>query len=143
MRPLSTREIDQLLTAAVPARFASIDGDGFPHVTPLWFLWDSGSLWATSRAGAPHLGRLAANPRAGVVIDVEEDERPDGERPNRQLRLVGTVRLSADHDGFITRRITEKYVLSPGQATMLERRCSVPRTAIQLLRHLTVGLSSL
>jgi nitroimidazol reductase NimA-like FMN-containing flavoprotein (pyridoxamine 5'-phosphate oxidase superfamily) len=38
-RPLREEEIAGLLARDVVARVATIDADGYPHVTPLWFLW--------------------------------------------------------------------------------------------------------
>lgn len=83
---MTAHEIDALLAAAVPARLATIDSGGFPHVTPLWFIWTDGAFYLTSISDRPHLRRLAANPRAGICVDIEEAERDDGQHPNRQVR---------------------------------------------------------
>jgi nitroimidazol reductase NimA-like FMN-containing flavoprotein (pyridoxamine 5'-phosphate oxidase superfamily) len=42
VRPLSGEEIAGLLARDVVARVATIDESGYPHVTPLWFLWADG-----------------------------------------------------------------------------------------------------
>jgi nitroimidazol reductase NimA-like FMN-containing flavoprotein (pyridoxamine 5'-phosphate oxidase superfamily) len=84
-RELDRGEIEALLSLEVPARLATLDGDGFPHVTPLWFVWQEGAFYMTSIADRPHLRRLSRNPRAGLCVDVEDPERPDGQRPNRQV----------------------------------------------------------
>lgn len=76
--------------------------------------------------------RLRANP-AAACIDIEEPERPDGERPNRQVRAVGEADLISDPDGYRTRRITEKYLSGPGREGMIERRTAAPRIAIRLV----------
>ena len=39
------------------------------------------AFYMTSIADRPHLRRLAGNPRAGVLIDTEDAERDDGQRP--------------------------------------------------------------
>jgi nitroimidazol reductase NimA-like FMN-containing flavoprotein (pyridoxamine 5'-phosphate oxidase superfamily) len=67
-RPLREEEIAGLLARDVVARVATIDADGYPHVTPLWFLWADGAIHLASDAGRPHLARLRDNPRAGLVI---------------------------------------------------------------------------
>lgn len=108
-RPLSDEEIEALLALDVPARVATIDAEGFPHVTPLWFLWEDGAFHLTSYSDRPHLRRLARNPRAGLCIDVERPALEDGERPNLQLRAVGRAELFDDAGGAWTRRIDEKY----------------------------------
>ena len=52
-------------------RLATVDANGYPDVTPLWFLWADGAFHVTSRPEAPHLDRLARDPRVGVLVDVE------------------------------------------------------------------------
>ena len=54
-----------MLELDVPARLATLDTRGFPHVTPLWFLWTDRAFYFTRFADRPHLRRLAENPRAG------------------------------------------------------------------------------
>jgi hypothetical protein len=39
-RPMSDAEIKSLLASDVVGHLATIDGDGYPHVTSLWFRWD-------------------------------------------------------------------------------------------------------
>ncbi|MET0897609.1 MAG: pyridoxamine 5'-phosphate oxidase family protein [Mycobacterium sp.] len=124
MRRLTTNEIDTLLAADVVARLATVDTGGFPHLTPLWFLWADGVFLLTSYAGRPHLDRIGGDPRVGLLIDVEEPQRRDDERPNRQIRVVGTAAVSVDVDGEYTDRIRAKYlgaVTTPaaGRARML------------------------
>src|SRR5581483_3247223 len=70
-RPLSESETRRLLERDVPARLATVDGSGFPHVTPLWFVWAEGAFHLTSFRDRRHVARLRGNPRAGVCVDVE------------------------------------------------------------------------
>jgi nitroimidazol reductase NimA-like FMN-containing flavoprotein (pyridoxamine 5'-phosphate oxidase superfamily) len=70
-RRLAASEIDTLLALDVPARLATLDRYGFPHVTPLWFMWTGQAFVMTSIVDRPHLRRLAGNPRAGLCVDVE------------------------------------------------------------------------
>ena len=71
-RPLEPAEIAALLRADVAARLASIDSHGFPHVTPLWFIWEDDAFYLTSYSDRPHLRRLERDPRAGICVDVEQ-----------------------------------------------------------------------
>jgi len=139
---MTADEIDALLSATVPARLATIDRDGFPHVTPLWFIWAEGGFHLTSFSDRPHLRRLAANPRAGICIDVEEPERDDGERPNRQVRAIGTADLSRDHDGVWTARITDKYVRRSAASAMRATRVADQRVLIRLKPDRFVAVAS-
>lgn len=93
-RRLDGREIDALLALEVPAHLATLDRNGFPHITPLWFVWEDGAFYMTSIVDRPHLKRLARDPRAGLGIDIEDAERVDGQRPNRQVRQRLAVRAS-------------------------------------------------
>src|SRR2546429_239482 len=74
-RALTDPEIARLLTSDVPANLATLDGDGYPHVTPVWFLWTGDALVMTSMSERPHVLRLRHDARAGVCIHVEEAER--------------------------------------------------------------------
>lgn len=94
MRRLERPEIDALLNLDVVARLATIDSDGYPHVTPIWFLWESGRFHLTSFSTRPHLRRIARNPKVGLVIDIEGELRTDGERPNRQVRVIGDASIA-------------------------------------------------
>jgi PPOX class probable F420-dependent enzyme len=139
---MTADEIDALLSATVPARLATIDRDGFPHVTPLWFIWADGEFYLTSISDRPHLRRLAANPRAGICVDVEEPERDDGQLPNRQVRATGIAELSLDHDGLWTARITDKYVRGPAASTMRAARAADQRLVIRLKPDRFVAVAS-
>jgi len=141
-RSLRSGEIDRLLARDVVARLATVDAHGFPHVTPLWFLWAGGAFWMTSLPDRPHLRRLEHNPNAGICVDVELPEREDGERPNQQVRAVGHAKILNDIDGDWTRRITAKYLRGAAAATHIEKRSSGPRCAIQLTPHRLLAVAS-
>jgi nitroimidazol reductase NimA-like FMN-containing flavoprotein (pyridoxamine 5'-phosphate oxidase superfamily) len=141
-RRLDAREIETLLALDVPAHLASLDSDGFPHVTPLWFVWEDGAFYMTSIADRPHLKRLARNPRAGVDVDVEDPERADGERPNRQVRAIGNAELSQDDRAAWTTRITEKYVRGPAAAATVAARAADERIVICLRPTRLVAVAS-
>lgn len=78
------------------ARLTTVDTDEYPHATPKWFLWTSGRFHLTSFTSRPHMARIRANPRVGLVVDIEDNLRPDGERPNKQVRASGQLELSTD-----------------------------------------------
>jgi nitroimidazol reductase NimA-like FMN-containing flavoprotein (pyridoxamine 5'-phosphate oxidase superfamily) len=131
-RPLKPSEIEAVLARDVPLHLATIDADGFPHITPLWFEWDGTAFWMTSLPEKPHVRRLRRNDAACVCVDVEGAERPDGQRPNRQVRSLGRAELSIDLDGARTRRITTKYVTGPASSQTADARAAVSRVMIRL-----------
>lgn len=142
-RRLSDREIEELLALDVPARLATLDTLGYPHLTPLWFMWSGGAFYMTSISDRPHLRRLEQNPRAGVLVDVEHPERRDGERPNRQVRAIGDAELFPDAEGEWTRRITLRYVVGPTAARRAATRAADDRTVIRVRPKRLVALASL
>ncbi|MDE1673218.1 pyridoxamine 5'-phosphate oxidase family protein [Nocardia gipuzkoensis] len=116
MRTLRESEITDLLTRDVVAHLATIDTAGYPHITPLWFLWLDGRFYLTSYADRPHLERMRSNPRVGLVIDVEDALRADGERPNRQVRVIGTASLAP------TRQAPGPNASEPSTSAAISRR---------------------
>jgi hypothetical protein len=139
---LSQREVAELLDRPVSCKLATVDDAGYPHVTPLWFLWDGEVIRMTSLWDKPHLRRLRFNARACVLVEHEEDERADGERPNRQVRLVGDVGLSDDFDGSWTRRITGRYLRGPSAELVAVRRAAGRRVVIELRPRSVVAVAS-
>jgi hypothetical protein len=142
VRPLSKEEIAALLARDVVARVATIDADGYPHVTPLWFLWADGAFHLASDAGRPHLARLRANPRAGLVIDVEDRQHADGERPNQQVRAVGDAVLSTDAGGAWTARIWAKYIHGSAAADPASRLSGRQRVLIRIVPSRITAIAS-
>lgn len=56
-RRLANDEIADLLSGDHVARLATIDADGYPHVTPLWLIFEDHTFYLASDAGRPHLAR--------------------------------------------------------------------------------------
>lgn len=142
VRPLSEEEVAGLLARDVVARVATVDADGYPHVIPLWFAWADGAFHFASDAGRPHLGRLRADPRAGLVIDVEGERRADGERPNMQVRAVGDAVLSPDVGGAWSMRIWEKYLAGSSAADPVMRLGRRQRVLIRIVPSRIVAVAS-
>lgn len=141
-RPLGSDETDELLAGDHVCRLATLDDDGFPHVTPLWFMWADECFLMTSVPGKPHIARLRRDTRAGLVVDVEATEQLDGQRPNRQVRITGRAELESDTGGLWTRRITEKYVVGAGRAASVRQRSTQERILIRVRPNSMVAVAS-
>lgn len=127
MRNLTPDEARSVLRCAVPATLASLDADGYPYLTPIWFLHHDGMFTMTSLPTRPHLINLRRDPRAALVVDLEGPATSLG-RPNVQIKCRGLVKLTPD-SGEWTRRITLKYTHS---AELAERRATEDRILIEL-----------
>jgi nitroimidazol reductase NimA-like FMN-containing flavoprotein (pyridoxamine 5'-phosphate oxidase superfamily) len=144
VRRLLNGEIADLLAYDSVARLATLDADGYPHVTPLWFVWNDATFYLASDAGRPHLARIRSNPKVGLVIDVEAPERPDRERPNRQVRAIGDATVTPDSDGVWTMRIWAKYRHDElDAATIAKRLRGRQRVLISLRPHHLVAVASI
>ena len=93
---LSQAEIDEYLNRRIMARMATQRADGYPHLTPIWFLWENGKFWHTLGAGRVHLTNLARDPRMSLVID-EDYRLADGLAAGaRSVTVRGDAVLSQD-----------------------------------------------
>jgi hypothetical protein len=131
-RSISGEEIAALLALDVPARLATLEPNGFPRITPLWFLWEAGSFWMTSLEDQPHLRNSARDPRAAICVDGEEPQASGGIRPNWQIKGHGLALLHTDERGEWTRRITVKYVRGLEGRERAAARAAASRVVIQL-----------
>lgn len=131
-RRLPDGEVAEILALDMPARLATVDPDGFPRITPIWFLWDGEAFRMTSLEVRPHVANLARDPRAAICLDTENPYPMGGVRANRQVKAQGLAELSPDEGGLWTRRITRKYVPGAEGEEAAERRAGMPRVLITL-----------
>jgi Pyridoxamine 5'-phosphate oxidase len=66
---MTSEEVDQFLAEERTCRVATLRGDHFPHVTPLWFVWDSSAVWLNSLVSSQRWTDLQKDPRVGILID--------------------------------------------------------------------------
>jgi hypothetical protein len=50
-------------------RVATVNADGHPHNTPLWFVWDGTALWLNSVVKSQRWTDIARNANVSVVVD--------------------------------------------------------------------------
>ena len=70
---MDVEERDTFLASERTCRVATVGGDGAPHVTPLWFVWDGSALWLTSIVRSQRWTDLQREPRISVVVDAGTD----------------------------------------------------------------------
>jgi PPOX class probable F420-dependent enzyme len=117
---MSREEMNRFLQQKLVARLTSIRPDGYPHTTPLWYVWDGQALWFEIGAGErprQHLRNLRSNPKLCVMID--RDARPEqGGVFNAQGVLIrGTVELSTDEtlQEEVSRKVLWRYLGDEGE----------------------------
>ncbi|HEY8739346.1 MAG TPA: TIGR03618 family F420-dependent PPOX class oxidoreductase [Candidatus Dormibacteraeota bacterium] len=78
---MSDEERDAFLADQSVCRLATVQADGSPHVTPVWFAWDGRAMWFYSIIKSQRWTNLTRDPRVSAVVDA-------GERAYFQLRGV-------------------------------------------------------
>jgi hypothetical protein len=62
-------EVDAFLALERTCRVATVGADGTPHVMPMWFVWQDGSVWLNSIVRSQRWTDLTRTPDVAVVID--------------------------------------------------------------------------
>jgi len=70
---MAPEERETFLRDERTCRVASVGGDGSPHVTPLWFVWDGASLWLTSIVRSQRWTDVQRDGRVSVIVDTGHD----------------------------------------------------------------------
>ena len=109
MPPLSATERDAFLTErGILMRIATVHPDGSPLVTPIWFVFEDGSIFFTPRARSQWRDNIARDPRVALCID----EQP---LPYRKVIVEAEPELVHDlgeDDEWrdLYRRIARRYI---------------------------------
>lgn len=88
---MTREEVDAFLQSERVCRLACLSVGGFPHVSPLWFVWDGTHLWLNSTVRSQRWRDLERDPRVSVVVDagVEYTEL-------RGVELAGEVGVASE-----------------------------------------------
>jgi hypothetical protein len=96
-RVLSEDEVLALLREPIPMRLGMIDGTGWPLVTPVWHVFESG-LFRVAVGKTSHKANVRENQRAYFTVDIDGtngDTR--GVRGRATVRIIdGDVNLAVD-----------------------------------------------
>jgi hypothetical protein len=69
---MSAAEVEEFLLSERTCRVASVDGQGAPNITPLWFVWDGTALWLNSLVRSQRWTNLVRDGRVAIVVDAGE-----------------------------------------------------------------------
>lgn len=83
---MTPAERDAFLAAERTCRVATLNPDGSPHATPVWYVWDGEALWILSITRSQRWANLQRDPRVAVVVDAG-----DSYFELRGVELTGTV----------------------------------------------------
>jgi PPOX class probable F420-dependent enzyme len=95
---MSQAEIDAFLDKRQDGRIATNRGDGWWHVTPIWYLWEGGRFYHTFGAGRRHIRNLRKDPKLTLCVD-EDNRLTEGLEVGAQsVVCFATAELSNDED---------------------------------------------
>lgn len=66
---MSSDELDGFLTTEHTCRMATVDAQGQPHVSPVWFVWDGACVWVNSLVRSQRWTDVVRNPSVGLTVD--------------------------------------------------------------------------
>jgi len=84
------------------ATFATIDRDGLPQLTEVWFLHEDGELRLSLNTARWKTRNVTARPQCSLLI-------LDLENPYRYLEVRGRARIEPDPDYAFADRLAAKY----------------------------------
>ena len=82
---------------------ATINKEGYPDLTPLWFEWDGESYWVNTPAKNRKVRNIRANPKVGFTIASED-------QPYAAIVGYGDAELVDEGNFERTRKLAEKYL---------------------------------
>jgi len=118
---LTEQERDAVLTERRIGRLATQRDDGWPHVTPIWYVWDGGRFVLTLGRSRRHLRNIARDPK--VTLCVDDDPRlTDLTKAPRAVVCYGLATLHEDeataHE--VGTKVEERYLPAEVRGPELE-----------------------
>jgi PPOX class probable F420-dependent enzyme len=135
---LTETERDALLADKLEARLGTNRADGWPHITPIWYLWQEATFLLSLGNGRRHLDNIRGDSHVTLCVDV--DHRPEGPGQAALAAVCfGQAELIEDEQDVrkITERIELRYLgaVPPEfeQALWFEGRTAVVITPVRWL----------
>ena len=118
---MGKEELDSFLGERLLARVASVRPDGYPHATPIIYLWDGEALWFILGNGErprQHIGNLRENPKLCVIVDRDTRQERGGGQDAQGVTIRGVATLSSDEElqEEVVTKLMRRYYGSEGDA---------------------------
>jgi 2-phospho-L-lactate guanylyltransferase len=125
--PLDDSTVAFLNESGLLMRLGTIGGDGYPQVTPIWYLYEEGCFWITTASDRVKGRNMLARPQVGFAIDSDQ-------RPYRGVSARGEARLMAEGEAArpMTRRIAARYVPAERLDAMVDTLMEAPRVVFAI-----------
>ena len=111
--PLSKSELNSFLREPRMAHLATVSQDGRPRVSPIWYVYEDGCFYFTTRLSRLKGNDIRHNPHVALSIATDE-------RPYRAACATGETRLvEKDRDRWLE-RISVRYGEREGREWLSE-----------------------
>ena len=100
---MSNKRLVEFLQEVHLLDLATITPGGFPHVTPVWYIWDGEHFIISTTRTRKKARNLAKNPNAGFSIAPED-------LSYKAVVGYGTVEMEPDPDGELIRELCFRYL---------------------------------
>jgi nitroimidazol reductase NimA-like FMN-containing flavoprotein (pyridoxamine 5'-phosphate oxidase superfamily) len=130
---LAPDERDALLAVRQDARLGTNRGDGWWHITPIWYVWGDGCFRHTLGAGRRHLRNLRRDPHATICVDQDPRLVEGLDAGARAAIGFGLADLSTDEE--LIREVTEQILvryLGPEATAYLDPIMAEGRTIVTI-----------
>ena len=107
-----------LLAGAFTGIVTTVGADGFPQSSAMWFMWEDGSLWFSTKRWAVKFRNVVACPEVSLIVVDPADEF-------RTVEIRGTATVGEDPGCVGRDRIRAKHGLPPDAPDpAADARCS-------------------
>jgi len=125
---MSQEELKAFLARPIIARIATVRANGSPQLAPMWFLYEDGVVYMSTRTHAAKVKHIKKNPRVAVVID--EMVAP---LKNKVVTVEGTAELLTTGVKEMTTKIYHKYTGAEGASTpQAQQSINAPRVILKI-----------
>lgn len=125
---MSKEDMNAFLARPIIARIATVRANGSPQVVPMWFLYEDGVMYMSTRTYAAKVKHLQKNPRVAIVVD--EMVAP---MKNKVVTIEGTVEVLTTGVKEMTTKLYHKYAGVEGSATpQAQQSINTPRVILKI-----------
>ena len=126
-RGFTKEELDEFLTTGrLFAKIATVNQDGVPTISPVWYTWDGESFLVITKARTGLVKNLRRDPRCGLLVD-------NYELPYARVSVQGDVEFLDEDFNYIApmREMVLRY-LGPEGMEYAESTFDFPRVPIKI-----------
>jgi general stress protein 26 len=131
--PLSPAELAEFLAAPRLVHFATVSRDGAARVRPLWYLYEDGVFWFTTRLEARWTGADVSEFGRAALSVASED------RPYRAVVARGPVEVWTEDREHLLERIAVRYGEEEGRAWLSHALQEQDRVVLRMVPETLVS----